>query len=83
LALIIAAPVSAIMIVGALVLVQAKRRVSASGRRQPLASMALARGDGDLPLPKPVRNAILTSKWRESGECRTGCLPPAFHKNQI
>ena len=22
-----------------------------------------ARGDGDLPLPKPVRNAILASKW--------------------
>ena len=28
-----------------------------------------ARGDGDLPLPKPVRNAIWPRNGRESGEC--------------
>src|SRR5215469_17923661 len=32
-----------------------KRRVSASGRRLPRASMAFGGGDGDLPLPKPIR----------------------------
>ena len=39
-------------------MVQAKPRVSASGRGQPPASMALARGDGDLPFPSPIRNHL-------------------------
>jgi hypothetical protein len=30
----------------------------------------LARGNGELPLPKPVRSAILAAKPPESGECR-------------
>src|SRR3954471_6718327 len=29
-----------------------------------------ARGDGDLPLPKPVRSAMLAAKPLLSGECR-------------
>jgi hypothetical protein len=40
-----------------------------------------ARGDGDLPLPKPVRNAILASKppgiWR-----MTVKVPPALAKDR-
>lgn len=30
----------------------------------------LARGNGELPLPKPVNSAILAAKPPESGECR-------------
>src|SRR5262249_17198590 len=30
----------------------------------------LARGNGELPLPKPARSAILAAKPLESGECR-------------
>jgi hypothetical protein len=33
----------------------------------------LARARRDLPLPKPIKGAILVSKWRESGECRFIC----------
>src|SRR6516225_6923981 len=51
-------------------LVQAKQRGSAFCCRQPRASIACCRCRGDLPLPKPVRSAILASKSPESGECR-------------
>ena len=51
-------------------LVRAKQRGSAFRCRQPRASIACCRCRGDLPLPKPVRSAILASKSPESGECR-------------
>jgi hypothetical protein len=38
----------------------------------------LARGNDELPLPKPVRSAILAAKPPESGECRIMCLPRPF-----
>jgi hypothetical protein len=34
------------------------------------AGSPFTRGDGDLPLPKPVRSAMLASKLAQSGECR-------------
>ena len=40
----------------------AKRRVSASGAVNQQLRWPFARGHGDLPLPKPVRSAILVSK---------------------
>ena len=44
--------------------------LSAFSRRQPPASIALARGDGDLPLAKLIEEVILASEPPESGECR-------------
>jgi hypothetical protein len=38
--------------------------------RQPRASIACCRCQGDLPLPRLVRSVILASKSPESGECR-------------
>jgi hypothetical protein len=45
-------------------------RVSASEHVSRRARSPLARGNGKLPLPKPVRSAILAAKPSESGECR-------------
>ena len=36
---------------------------------QPEASIALSRSNGDLPLPKPVRSAMLVARAPGSGEC--------------
>jgi hypothetical protein len=44
-------------------------RVSASEYVSRRPRSPLARGNGELPLPKPVRSAILTAKPSESGEC--------------
>jgi hypothetical protein len=49
---------------------QAKRRVSALGGRQPPGSTALCSGDDDLALLNAFKGAILTLKSLEPGECR-------------
>ena len=45
-------------------------RASALERFSRRSRSLFARGDGDLPLPKPVRSAMLAAKLLVSGECR-------------
>ena len=61
------------------------RRVSVGGRvegdlRGP---SLLARGNGEFPLPKPVRSTILATKPPESGECRFKPIEEIFAKYPI
>ncbi len=43
------------------------------------ASNAFARSDGDLPLLKASKGAILAPEAPESGECRVRSRPPSRH----
>ena len=49
-------------------------RVSASEYVSRTPRSPLARGNRDLPLPKPVGSAILAAKPSESGECQIGSV---------
>jgi hypothetical protein len=49
-------------------------RLAFGGCQSP-ASIAFIYGNGELPLLKPSKGAILPPNLLESGECRVKCLP--------